>query len=87
MATAVMDGQDEAVSGVIQDLFYDGLTYQEICVFLHWRHGVLLTVNQLKTRLKFLGLKRRNVAVPLEEVEAAITVSVLCSCRCVVYAK
>ena len=53
----------------------------------HRPHGLLLTVNQLKTRLKFLGLKQRNVAVPLEEVEAAITVSVLCSCTFVVYAK
>ena len=86
MATAVIDWHDQAVSAAFQDLFYDRLTDQEIWVFLRRRHCVPVTVNQLKTKLKILGLKRRNFTVPLEEVEAAITLSVLC-CRCVVYAK
>ena len=43
-------------------------------LFLQRRHGIVLSVNQLKNSLRFLGLKRRGISVSLGEVEDAIAV-------------
>lgn len=62
---------------LIASYFDDGYTYAEICTFLNLRHGIVLTVDQLRYRLKKMGLGRRQpeLQTPLEEVEAAISVS------------
>ena len=55
----------------------DDYTYEDICKFLHLRHGINLTMDQLRKRLKRMGLQRRdkNSQTSFEEVEAAIKVS------------
>ena len=57
--------------------FEDGYTYDQISSFLRIRHGIILTVDQIKYRLAKLGLQRRGSRVesPLDAVEAAIQVS------------
>ena len=79
MATISLDGvPDDAIDGLqrlMEIYFHDGLTYAEICLFLHRRHGVRVTVHQLKRRLRFMGLRRRSASVSLEDVEDAIRVS------------
>ena len=81
MATVVLPGvSDDAIGGLqhlIETYFHDGLTFAEMCLFLERRHGVPLTVHQLKRRLRFFGLKRRGVTVSLREVEDAIRVSLV----------
>ena len=62
---------------LIASYFDDGYTYAEICTFLNLRHGIVLMMDQLRYRLKKMGLGRRQplFQTPLEEVEAAISVS------------
>ena len=57
--------------------FKDDYTYEDICKFLHLWHGINLTMDQLRKRLKRMGLRRRdkNGQTSFEEVEAAIKVS------------
>ena len=40
---------------LIASYFDDGYTYAEICTFLHLRHNISLTVDQLRYRLKRMG--------------------------------
>ena len=49
----------------------------DIQKFLRLRHGIDLTPDQLRTRLKVMGLKRRGVDLEssLEDIQAAIVVS------------
>jgi len=65
---------------VIAKYFKDGYTYEEICTFLRLRHGLELTIDQLRYKLKKMGLGRRRAEdyAPLEVVEAAISVSPCC---------
>ena len=62
---------------LIKSYFKEGYTYSEICSFLELRHGTLLTIDQLRGRLKKLNLKRRGdeIQTPLEVVSAAIMVA------------
>ena len=57
--------------------FEDDYTYDDIRKFLRLRHGIDLTPDQLRTRLKVMGLKRRGVDLEssLEDIQAAIVVS------------
>ena len=57
--------------------FKDGYTYDDIRKFLRWRHGIDLTLDQLRTRLKAMGLKKRGVDFEssFEDIQAAIVVS------------
>eukprot|EP00118_Oscarella_pearsei_P013946 m.115906 g.115906 ORF g.115906 m.115906 type:complete len:109 (+) comp37571_c0_seq12:124-450(+) len=66
------DDAAKALEQLIEKYFHGGLTYEEMCLFLDRRHGIRLTIHQLKRRLKFLGLRWRNATVSLEEVEDAI---------------
>ena len=63
---------------VIRRYFEDGYKYDDIWKFLKLRHGISLTLDQLRRRLKVMGLKRRGVELEssVEEVQAAIVVSV-----------
>ena len=56
--------------------FEDGYTYHQIS-FLCIRHGIVLTVDQIKYRSAKLGLQRRGSRVesPLDAVEAVIQVA------------
>ena len=65
---------EESLLQLIEEYFYDGLTYDEMCLFLNRRHGLNVTVHQLKARLKILGLKRRGANVSVRERESAIRV-------------
>jgi len=58
---------------LIQQYFEDGYTYDD---FKLW-HGVELTPDQLRKRLKNMGLRRQgaNIESSLEAVEEAIIVS------------
>ena len=58
---------------VIRQYFEDGYKYADICKFLKLRHGISLTLDQLKA----MGLKRRGVESSIEDVQAAIDVSVM----------
>ena len=49
--------------------------YEEIRAFLEDKYGIVLSQDQLRGRLKQLGLRRRGNESSLEEVEAAIQVS------------
>ena len=61
---------------LIKSYFKEGYTYSEICSFLELRHRILLTIDQLRGRLKKLNLKRRDeIQTPLEVVSAAIMVT------------
>ena len=62
---------------LIQFYFKKGYTYQNIRSFLATKHGIELTDDQLRWRLKKLALKRRGEEVQssLEEVQAAVEVS------------
>jgi len=60
----------------IAKYFKDGYTYEEMCMFLHLWHKCDMTTNQLRYKLKKMGLGRRRSEEnsPLEVVEAAIMV-------------
>ena len=62
---------------LIVQYFKDGYTYEDICKFLRLRHDILLTLDQLRNRLKQMGLRRRdkNAQTSFEEIQAAIRVS------------
>ena len=60
---------------LIKRYFENGHTYTDIRAFLEAKHGIQLSEDQLRGRLKRLGLKRRGSESSLEEVEAAIQVS------------
>ena len=62
---------------VIRQYFVDGYKYNDIRKFLQFRHGISLTSDQLRRRLKIMGLKRRGVELQssLEDVQEAIAVS------------
>ena len=62
---------------LIQFYFKKGYTYQNIRSFLAAKHGIELTDDQLRWRLKKLALKQRGEEVQssLEEVQAAVEVS------------
>lgn len=61
---------------LIKSYFKEGYTYFEICSFLELRHRIVLTIDQLRGRLKKLNLKRRGdeIQTLLEVVSAAIMV-------------
>ena len=65
---------DEEVA--IAKYFKDGYTYEEICMFFRLRHKSDMTIDQLRYKLKKMGLGRRRSEenTPLEVVEAAIMV-------------
>lgn len=71
---STLDSADE--QELITSYYDDGYTYAEICTFLHLRHGIVITVDQLRYRLKRMGLGRRRpeLQTSLEEVEAAVSV-------------
>ena len=60
-------------------IFDNGYTYKDIRAFLEAKHGIVLSEDQLRGRLKRLGLKRRgsDVESSLEEAAAAIQASQL----------
>ena len=60
---------------LIKRYFENGYTYKDIRAFLEAKHGIQLSEDQLRGRLKRIGLKRRGSGSSLEEVEAAIQVS------------
>ena len=60
---------------LIRRYFENGYTYKDIRAFFETKHGIVLSEDQLRGRLKRLGLKRRGGESTLEEVEAAIQVS------------
>ena len=60
---------------LIRKYFENGYAYKDIRTFLESKHGIVLSEDQLRGRLKRLGLKRRGNESTLEEVEAAIQVS------------
>ena len=49
-----------------------GYTYKDIRAFLEAKHGIVLSEDQLRGRLKRLGLRRRGSESSLEEVEAIL---------------
>lgn len=54
---------------LIKSYFKEGYTYSEICSFLELRHGIVLTIDQLRGQLKKLNLKRRDdIQTPLEKL-------------------
>ena len=75
MASITPPSSEEAV---IRQYFEDGYKYDDIRKFLKLQHGISLTLDQLRRRLKVMGLKRRGVELEssVEEVQAAIVVSV-----------
>ena len=48
---------------LIKSYFREGYTYSQICSFLELRHGIILTLDQLRGRLKKLDLSRRGEEV------------------------
>lgn len=60
---------------LIQQYFEKGYMYKDIRAFMEIKHGIVLSEDQLRGRLKRLGLKRRGSESSLEEVKAAIQVS------------
>ena len=74
MASLTLPSSEE---DVICQYFEDGYKYDDICKFLKLRHVISLTLDQLRMRLKAMGLKRRGVESSLEDVQAAIDVSVM----------
>lgn len=70
---ALHSSMDE--ESLIKRYFENGYTYKDIRAFLEAKHGIQLSEDQLRGRLKRLGLKRRGSESSLEEVEAAIQVS------------
>lgn len=60
----------------IAKYFKDGYTYAEICMFLRLRHNCNVTIDQLRYKLKKMGLGRRcsEENTPLDIVEAVIMV-------------
>ena len=64
---------------LIKRYFDNGYTYKDIRAFLEAKHGIVLSEDQLRGRLKRLGLKRRgsDVESSLEEAAAAIQASQL----------
>ena len=46
---------------LIKSYFKDEYTYEQICSFLESRHGIHLTMDQLRTRLKKLNLRRQKL--------------------------
>ena len=67
---------------LIMRYFENGYTYKDIRAFLEAKHRIILSEDQLRGRLKRLGLKRRGSESSLEEVEAAIQVSKYCKDKC-----
>ena len=61
---------------LIKFYFMKGYTYNNIRSFLETKHSIKLTEDQLRWKLKKLGLKRRgeDVQSSIEEVQAAIEV-------------
>ena len=61
---------------LLRSYFNKGYTYKDIKDFMETKHGIFLSEDQLRRKLKALGLKRRRDSVesPLDEVEAAIQV-------------
>ena len=64
---------------LIQDYFRQGYPYKLILCFLHFVHGISLSLRQLKQILRRLGLKRRPPAMNRRrerQLEAAIRVRI-----------
>ena len=61
---------------LLRSYFDKGYTYKDIRDFMEVKHGISLSEDQLRRKLKTLGLKRRgsSVELPFDEVEAAIQV-------------
>ena len=61
---------------LLRSYFDKGYTYKDITDFMEVKHGISLSEDQLRRKLKVLGLKRRGSSVesPLDEVDAAIQV-------------
>jgi len=53
---------------LIESYFYLGLSYKEIIGFLLSRHGIRLSIRQLKRVLRLRGLRRRKNHNPLPDV-------------------
>jgi len=49
---------DDAAIMAPTSMFEDGYTHNEIQSFLEYRHGVILTPDQLRKRLQDMGLRR-----------------------------
>ena len=62
---------------VIRQYFLDGYKYDDIRKFLKLQHGISLTSDQLRRRLKTMWLRRRGVELEssIEDVQGAIVVS------------
>ena len=81
--TALHDWDKETL---IKNYFKEGYTYSQICSFLKLRHGIVLTLDRLRVRLKKLNLKQcREVETPLHVVSAAILISIYFTLSCTVY--
>jgi len=61
---------------LLRSYFDKGYTYKDIRDFMETKHGISHSEDQLRRKLKILGLKQRGDSVesPLDEVEAAIQV-------------
>ena len=66
-----------AVDAMISRYFKQDYKYREICAFMELVHGVRLSLDQLKRRLKKMGLNRRLVRSSLDDIEEAIEVGCL----------
>jgi len=72
------ESSHSSLDDLIRRYFEDGYTHNEIRCFLKIRHEVEMTPDQLRTRLKSMGLRRRGSGVEssLEDVQEAIIVSI-----------
>ena len=63
---------------LIRRYFEDDYTHDEIRSFLSLRHGVEWTPDQLRRRLRIMGLRRRGADIEssLEDVQEAVIVSI-----------
>ena len=57
---------------LIEQYFHLGLTYSEIMSFLLLRHGVRLSLRQLKRILRSRGLRRRKIQSRIDRVVSAV---------------
>ena len=57
---------------IIHDYFEKGYTYDEIRMFFEKRHGIIMSLRTLKSRLSNMGLKRKNVFYDINGVRERI---------------
>lgn len=72
---------------LITDYFKQGFKYSEILSFLLVKHGILMSLRQLKRILKRLNLKRRglNLCTPIENVIDMVQMEIVASGHSVGY--